>query len=60
MIFVDTNVLMYAVGRKHPLRPEARDFFEKSLEQHTRLITSPEVFQELLHPHFNSLSDSRR
>lgn len=40
---------MYPVGRKHPLRPEARDFFEKSLEQHTRLITSAEVLQELLH-----------
>jgi len=24
VIFVDTNVIMYAVGREHPLRAEAR------------------------------------
>jgi predicted nucleic acid-binding protein len=26
MIFVDTNVFMYAVGRDHPLKDEARAF----------------------------------
>jgi len=26
MIFVDTNVFMYAVGREHPLRQDAQDF----------------------------------
>ena len=49
MIFVDTNVLMYAVGRSHPLKPEARSFFERSLEDGTDLATSAEVLQELLH-----------
>lgn len=49
MIFVDTNVFMYAVGREHPLRGPARDFFECSVEHRSRLVTSVEVLQELLH-----------
>lgn len=50
MIFVDTNVLMYAVGRPHPLRKEARSFFERSMAKTgTRLCTSAEVLQELVH-----------
>ena len=50
MIFVDTNVLMYAVGRRHPLRSEARAFFETALtDASVRLCTSAEVLQELLH-----------
>ena len=47
--FVDTNVIMYAVGRSHPLRQEARDFFAESLSQDRALVTSAEVLQELLH-----------
>lgn len=49
MIFVDTNVIMYAVGGEHPLRREARAFFEMSLADGTPLATSVEVLQELLH-----------
>lgn len=49
MTFVDTNVLMYAVGGEHPLRREARSFFEAALERHHRLATYAEVLRELLH-----------
>lgn len=49
MIFVDTNVFMYAVGRTHPLQAEARLFFGESLVSQRRLVTSSEVLQELLH-----------
>lgn len=49
MIFVDTNVLMYAVGGEHPLRAEARTFFLESTERGRPLATSAEVLQELLH-----------
>jgi hypothetical protein len=49
VIFVDTNVIMYAVGGEHPLRREARAFFESALERRERLATSVEVLQELLH-----------
>ncbi len=47
MIFVDTNVVMFAVGREHPLRGEAREFFEVNLD--SGLCTSAEVLQELIH-----------
>ena len=49
MIYVDTNVLMYAVGREHPLRDEARTFFLTALETGESLVTSSESLQELLH-----------
>ena len=49
MTFVDTNVIMYAVGRSHPLREEAREFFQESLRANQALVTSAEVLQELLH-----------
>jgi len=50
MIFVDTNVIMYAVGKSHPLKKEARDFF-RSIYSGARVqpCTSAEVLQELMH-----------
>jgi predicted nucleic acid-binding protein len=47
VIFVDTNVIMFAVGREHPLRGAARDFFEDNLN--LGLCASAEVLQELVH-----------
>lgn len=52
MIFVDTNVFMYAVGRPHPLRTAARDFFFGANGNRTPLCTSAEVLQELVHAYF--------
>lgn len=49
VIFVDTNVFMYAVGRAHPLKEEARVFFVEQMRRGERLVTSAEVLQELLH-----------
>ena len=49
MIFVDTNIFMYAVGRPHPLRGPAREFFVESTQNRTPLCTSAEVLQELAH-----------
>jgi len=49
VIFVDTNVWMYAVGRDHPLKPQARSFLAESIEGRQELVTSAEVLQELLH-----------
>lgn len=49
MIFVDTNVFMYAVGRPHPLQMPAREFFRESGQSRVSLCTSAEVLQELLH-----------
>jgi predicted nucleic acid-binding protein len=49
VIFVDTNLFMYAVGRPHSLKAEARLFLEESLVSKAKLVTSSEVMQELLH-----------
>jgi len=50
VIFVDTNVFMYAVGREHPLKMQAREVFERAIAGPDRpLMTSAEVMQELLH-----------
>jgi predicted nucleic acid-binding protein len=49
VIFVDTNVFVYAVGGPHPLRDPARAFFSEALAEGTPLATSAEVLQELLH-----------
>jgi len=48
VIFVDTNVFMYAVGKPHPLRHAARLFFRESLLEERSLCTSAEVLQELM------------
>ena len=49
MIFVDTNVFMYAVGRPHVLQASAQDFFIEANRNGTTLCTSAEVMQELAH-----------
>jgi predicted nucleic acid-binding protein len=54
VIFVDTDVIMYAVGREHPLRPEAQAFFEESLASNDALVTSAQVLQELLHAYLRA------
>jgi predicted nucleic acid-binding protein len=61
MIFVDTNVFMYAVGREHPLREDARAVFREQVERGEAMVTSAEVLQELLHAYLpvNRLQISR-
>lgn len=49
MTFVDTNLFMYAVGRPHPLRDPAQQFFVEANRIGTPLCTSAEVLQELVH-----------
>ncbi len=49
MIFIDTSVFMYAVGKPHPLKSLARDFFDDSIRNFRPLCTSAEVLQELMH-----------
>ena len=49
MIFVDSNVFMYAVGRPHPLQTPAQSFFVEANQSSTPLCTSAEVMQELAH-----------
>lgn len=54
MIFVDTNVFMYAVGRPHVLQANAQEFFVEANRSGTALCTSAEVMQELAHAYLPS------
>ena len=58
MTFVDTNVVMYTVGRPHPLREPAREFFADAAEHRKPLCTSAEVLQELLHAYLPAQRES--
>ena len=49
MIFVDSNVPMYLVGGDHPHKSDAQRILERLASQRRRLVTSSEVFQEILH-----------
>lgn len=48
MIFVDANVPMYLVGRPHPCKLDAQLTLERLAGERRHLVTSSEVFQELL------------
>jgi uncharacterized protein len=49
MIFVDTNIFVYAVGGPHQRRAEAQEFLLDAQEKDLQLVTSAEVLQELVH-----------
>ena len=49
MIFIDSNVPMYLVGRSHPLKAEAQRLLEAAVNSEQRLVTSAEGLQEILH-----------
>lgn len=49
MIFIDSNVPMYLIGRDHPLKSQAERLLEAAIQGGERLVTSAEVLQEILH-----------
>ena len=49
MIFIDSNIPMYLVGAAHPNKVDAQRLLEESVARNERLVTSAEVFQEILH-----------
>ena len=49
MIFIDSNVPMYLVGGAHPHKLDAQRVLERLISLRLRLVTSVEVFQEILH-----------
>jgi uncharacterized protein len=49
VIFVDANVPMYLVGQEHPHKVDAQHTLERLAGERRRLMTSSEVFQEILH-----------
>jgi hypothetical protein len=49
MVFLDTNVFLYAAGRDHPLRDPARRVLERFEEGALAANTNVEVVQEILY-----------
>ena len=49
MIFVDSNIPMYLVGGPHPHKADAQRLLERAVAHGDKLVTSVEVFQEILH-----------
>jgi hypothetical protein len=49
VIFVDSNIPMYLVGAAHAHKADAQRLLERALSEGEKLVTSVEVFQELLH-----------
>lgn len=48
MIFVDSNIPMYLVGAAHPHKADAQRLLERAVADGQKLVTSAEVFQEIL------------
>lgn len=49
MIFVDSNIPMYLVGKAHPHKIDAQRMLERCIADRERLVTDAEVLQEILH-----------
>jgi hypothetical protein len=51
--FIDTNVVMYALGGSHPLREPCKRILEKIKAKSILVVTNTEVLQEILHRYFS-------
>jgi hypothetical protein len=49
VIFVDSNIPMYVVGKAHPHKTDAQRLLERAILARDRLVTDAEVLQEILH-----------
>jgi hypothetical protein len=49
VIFIDSNIPMYLVGAAHANKDASRRLLESCIERAERLVTSAEVYQEILH-----------
>jgi predicted nucleic acid-binding protein len=49
LIFVDSNIPMYLVGGQHPHKLDVQRTLERLAGEKRQLVTSSEVFQELMH-----------
>jgi predicted nucleic acid-binding protein len=49
LIFVDSNIPMYLIGRPHPHKEESRRLLESAVAAGERLVSSVEVLQEVMH-----------
>ena len=49
MIFVDSNIPMYLIGRAHPHKVDTQRLLEQLTSERRRLVTDAEVLREILH-----------
>jgi predicted nucleic acid-binding protein len=49
VIFVDSNIPMYLIGAPHRHKVDAQRLLERAIADREKLVTSAEVFQEILH-----------
>lgn len=49
MIFIDSNIPMYLVGAPHPNKDRSIELLERLVRDGELLLTSAEVYQEILH-----------
>ncbi len=49
MIFVDSNIPMYLVGKPHPNKGRAAELLRQLVRAGEHLVTDVEVYQEILH-----------
>lgn len=49
MIYVDSNIPMYLVGKDHPNKTKVIEVVSRLVEARETLVTSAEVFQEIIH-----------
>jgi len=52
LLFLDANIIMYCVGREHPLKTPCLRVVEQIRDGRFRFCTSTEVQQEMLHRYY--------
>lgn len=53
LFFLDANIIMYALGKEHPLRNPCRKCLDKIKKAEITVVTNTEVLQEILHRYFS-------
>ncbi len=51
--FLDTNIVMYAVGKDHPYKAPCRAVLARVERDEIDVVTSVEVLQEILHRYYS-------
>ena len=60
-IFVDSNIIMYAVGAEHAYRSPCLDALDRIIDESLRAVVSSEIHQEILHRYLSlGLPDKAR
>jgi hypothetical protein len=53
VIFLDANIIMYAIGKEHPFRNPCRKILEQIKNGTIEVVSCTEVIQEILYRYFS-------